>query len=168
METAEKIIKALGLEPHPEEGGYFSETYRSPEILHKADLPDRYTGDRCTGTAIYYLLTPTTYSHMHKLESDEIFHFYSGDPCEMLQLFPDGSWKTVILGSDISAGHKPQVIVPRGVWQGMRLLEGGAYGLMGCTVSPGFEYVDYSHGTRAELQKGYPEAKEFIDRLTHE
>jgi len=164
--TAQQIIDALGLQPHPEEGGYFAETHRSLEMIPKGALPDRYDGDRCCGTAIYYLLTPDTFSHMHILKTDEIFHFYMGDPCEMVQLHPDGSGEIITFGSDILEGQTPQLLVPGGTWQGMWLKEGGEYALMGCTVSPGFEYVDYSHGSREELTRQYPDFSEAIRRLT--
>lgn len=164
--TAQEVIDKLGLMPHPEEGGYFIETHRADEMHGVAGLPARYGGDRCHGTAIYYMLTPETFSHMHRLISDEIFHFYLGDPCEMLQLHPDGSGEVVVLGSDLSAGQRPQVVVPRNSWQGMRLLPGSTFGLMGCTVAPGFEFADYAHGTRAELVGKYPEYAEKIRLLT--
>ncbi|WP_285907453.1 cupin domain-containing protein [Pseudodesulfovibrio pelocollis] len=160
--TAREIIDTLGLEPHPEEGGYYRETHRSPELHAAHALPGRYAGERCHSTAIYYLLTPQTYSHMHRLVSDEIFHFYMGDPCEMLLLHPDGSGEVVVLGHDLLAGQRPQVVVPRGSWQGMRLLPGGGFGLMGCTVAPGFEFADYAHGVRAHLLAAYPD---FADRI---
>jgi predicted cupin superfamily sugar epimerase len=160
--TARQIIDTLGMTPHPEEGGYFVETHRAAE-RHGADaLPDRYAGERAHSTAIYYLLTPQTCSYMHRLKTDEIFHFYLGDPCEMIQLHEDGRGEVVVLGSDLLAGHRPQVLVPRGSWQGMRLLPGGEFGLMGCTVAPGFEFADYSHGSRRELTAAY---QQFADRI---
>lgn len=165
--SAQAIIHTLGLEPHPEEGGFFIETHRSAEIYTKETLPERYPGDRCHSTAIYYMLTPQTYSHMHRLKTTEIFHFYAGDPCEMIQLHADGTGETVLLGNDFAAGQRPQVIVPAGSWQGMRLLPGGEYCLMGCTVAPGFEFEDYAHGSRTELLQQFPDFKEQIIRLTH-
>lgn len=166
--TAKEVIKALNLQPHPEEGGYFVETHRTEEKHAAEHLPGRYAGDRHHSTAIYYLLTPETFSHMHRLISDEVFHFYLGDPCEMLQLHPDGSGEYITLGNDLTDGHRPQVIVPRDSWQGMRLLPGGTFGLMGCTVAPGFEFSDYSHATREDLLKCYPDFAEGIIRLTAE
>jgi predicted cupin superfamily sugar epimerase len=161
--TARQVIDILGLEPHPEEGGYYSETHRSAEV-HAADvLPGRYRGARRHSTAIYYLLTSETYSHMHRLVTDEVFHCYLGDACEMLQLHADGRGEVVVLGTDLAAGQRPQVVVPAGSWQGMRLVPGGELCLMGCTVAPGFEFADYAHGTRAELVAAYPE---FADRIT--
>nr|WP_321513434.1 cupin domain-containing protein [uncultured Pseudodesulfovibrio sp.] len=164
--SAQEIIDLLGLIPHPEEGGWFLETHRSNDFFTQDILPERYCGDRCHSTAIYYLLTPETYSHMHRLLTDEIFHFYAGDPCEMLQLHPDGSGRIITLGNDLLSGQKPQVKVPCSSWQGMRLLPGGTFALMGCTVAPGFEFADYSHGTRQALVAEYPEFKEQIVRLT--
>jgi len=166
MHTARDIIDRLGLTPHPEEGGWFRETYRSQETCVRDNLPGRYDGDRHHATAIFYLLTPETYSHMHRLESDELFHFYAGGPCEMVQLHPDGTGETLLFGNDILAGQRPQLVVPHGSWQGLRLLPGAPFALMGCTVAPGFEYVDYVHGTRTVLLQDYPAFSEQIIRLT--
>jgi predicted cupin superfamily sugar epimerase len=163
---AEQIIQMLGLRPHPEEGGYFAETYRSQEAIPRPALPNRYPSKRTFGTAIYYLLTPDTVSALHKLESDEIFHFYLGDPVTMLQLHPDGSANVVAMGQDIQAGQQLQVLVPRGTWQGSFLQEGGDFALLGCTVSPGFDYRDYQSGNRVDLLEEYPEHEELIVRLT--
>ena len=103
---------------------------------------------------------------MHRLQSDEIFHFYVGDPVEMVQLWPDGSGKVITMGSDILNGMEPQVIIPKGVWQGARLLRDGRFTLLGTTVSPGFERVDYESGRRDELVKSYPQYQHLITALT--
>jgi hypothetical protein len=166
MITEEEIIALLNLKPHPEEGGYFVETYRSEEVLSPEALPDRYGGQRCCYTAIYYLLTADTTSSIHRLRSDEIFHFYLGDPVEMLHLWPDGSGKVLLLGTDMVAGMRPQVTVPRGVWQGARLRPGGRFALLGTTVSPGFEYEDYETGQRDWLVRTYPDFRDLIIALT--
>jgi len=166
MLTAEEIIALLGLEPHPREGGFFAETYRATERVAPGGLPERYGDARCFGTAIYYLLTPDTCSPLHRLASDEIFHFYLGDPVEMLCLAPDGSGRTLLLGADVTAGQRPQVVVPRGVWQGARLVAGGAWALLGTTVAPGFEYQDYEDGDRAVLLAAYPGFAAIIRALT--
>ena len=167
MPTADQIIALFNLKPHPEEGGYFAETYRSSETLSEKALPSRYKGIRSFGTAIYYLLTPETFSAIHRLQSDEIFHFYFGDPVEMLQLRPDGSGKVITIGSDILNGMQPQVVVPRGVWQGARLFKGGKFALLGTTVSPGFEWTDYESGQRDELLRSFPQFRERIIALTN-
>jgi predicted cupin superfamily sugar epimerase len=166
MPKADRIRTLLHLKPHPEEGGHFIETYRSSETISEKALPNRYKGRRSFGTAIYYLLTTQTVSAMHRLRSDEIFHFYSGDPVELLQLWPDGSGSVVILGSDIFNGMQPQVVVPRGVWQGARLLKNGKFALLGATVSPGFEFADYESGRRDELVKSYPKFRGLIIALS--
>jgi predicted cupin superfamily sugar epimerase len=128
----------------------------------------RYEGARRTGTAIYYLLEPETFSEIHRLQSDEVFHFYAGDAVEMLQLREGGRGTKVVIGIDLMAGHWPQVVVERGVWQGSRLVKGGRWALLGCTVSPGFEFEDYESGERAELCAGWPDFAEEIRALTRE
>jgi len=166
--SAEEVIRALGLVPHPREGGWFVETYRCPEEVSSKDLPARYRGNRSFSTAIYYLLTSETFSRLHRLASDEVFHFYLGDPVAMVHLLPDGTSRMIVLGNDITAGQRPQVIVPRGTWQGAYLKEGGKWALLGCTVSPGFDYRDYEGGSRDELVAMYPDQRETIERLTRE
>jgi uncharacterized protein len=166
MPTAEQLIALLNLQPHPREGGFFRETYRAAEQLPTAALPPHYGSPRSAGTAIYYLLTPHTCSALHCLGSDEIFHFYLGSPVRMLQLFPDGQGKEIVLGPDLSSGQQVQVVVPRGVWQGSVLEPGGEFALLGCTVAPGFEYADYESGRRAELTARYPAFADLIERLT--
>ncbi len=166
--TADELKKLLILEAHPCEGGWFAETWRSEEAIPKSALPERYPAARSAGTAIYYLLEPHTFSELHRLASDEIFHFYLGDPVEMLQLWPDGSVRTEILGHDLSAGMRVQLTVPKYVWQGSRLLPGGSFALLGCTVGPGFDYADYESGKRIELIREYPDAEEMIRVLTHD
>jgi uncharacterized protein len=164
--SAAEIKKLLNLAPHPCEGGSFIQTWKSEEVIPQSALPERYTGERAAGTCIYYLLEPGTFSEMHRLASDEIFHFYLGDPVEMLQLMPDGSARTVILGDDLARGERSQVIVPKNVWQGSRLVPGGQVALLGCTVSPGFDYADYETGHRDALVSEYPEWSELITVLT--
>jgi hypothetical protein len=166
MLTVEALRRILGLTPHPVEGGYFVETYRSEERLPATGLPSRYGAPRALGTAIYYLLTPDTFSALHRLASDEIFHFYLGDPVEMLQLHPDGSHQVLLIGPDLEAGQRPQVIVPRHVWQGARLIPGGRYALLGTTVAPAFDYADYEPAPRATLLTTHPAAQALILALT--
>ena len=166
MITAEELISLLGLKPHPSEGGYFIETYRSDEAIPEGGLPIRYKSKRPFSTTIYYLLTPDSCSVMHRLQTDEIFHFYLGDPVEMLHLLPDGSGKSLLIGADISRGMRPQVVVPRGIWQGARLLSGGRLALLGTTVSPGFDFSDYETGDRDQLIQSYPRFRDRILSLT--
>lgn len=152
----------LRLEPHPKEGGLFRQTYVSAETVTLE------RGVRAAGTAIYYLLEAGTFSEMHVLKSDEIFHFYLGDPVEMLQLYPDGRSALYTLGPDLRQGQHVQLIVPAGVWQGTRLVKGGQVALLGCTVSPGFDYADYRGGSYAELEEKWPTREELIRTLTRQ
>jgi hypothetical protein len=158
--TADEIKTLLKLEPHPAEGGFFRQTYLCGTSV---ELP---RGMRPAGTAIYYLLEPGTFSEMHVLASDEVFHFYLGDPVEMLQLFPDGSSAVFVLGPDLAAGQHVQLVVPAGVWQGTRLIGNGQAALLGCTVTPGFDYADYRSGSYAELAGKWPAEAERIRTLT--
>jgi len=153
--TAEDIISTLDLQPHPE-GGYYRETYRAELTLPTDALPDSYTGPRNACTGIYYLLTSGTFSAMHRVRSDELFHFYLGDPVDLLELSPDGQGRIVTLGSNPLAGQQPQFLVPAGAWQGTRLQLGGEFALMGCTVSPGFAFDDFDLATRTDLQAHWP------------
>jgi predicted cupin superfamily sugar epimerase len=165
--TADEVKKLLGLQRHPVEGGWFVRTYESGERVAAEAFGDgRYTGARWTGTAIYYLLEPETFSEMHRLKSDEIFHFYMGDAVEMLQLAPGERGERILIGTDLAAGERPQVVARRGVWQGSRLKAGGRWALMGCSVSPGFEFEDYEEGWREELSAEWPEWREMIGELT--
>ena len=167
--TAEDVKKLLGLMPHPREGGWYVRTYEAAETVAADAFGEaRYPSARRTGTAIYYLLEPGTFSEMHRLKSDEVFHFYAGDAVEMLQLMPDGSGRTVVIGNDLGAGQRPQVVVERNVWQGSRLVAGGKWALLGCTVSPGFEFEDYDAGDRASLSEAWPAFAGMIAVLTRD
>ena len=158
--TADEIKVMLKLEPHPIEGGWFRRTYTSDKTVQ---LP---RGTRAQGTAIYYLLEPGTFSEMHVLDSDEIFHFYLGDPVEMLQLHPDGRSALFTLGPDLEAGQHVQLVVPAGIWQGTRLIGDGQVALLGCTVTPGFDFADYRNAPAAELMAKWPEQAGRIRALT--
>jgi len=158
--TAAEIKALLKLEPHPVEGGWYRRTYTSECNV------ELERGVRAAGTAIYYLLEPGTFSEMHLLQSDEIFHFYLGDPVEMLQLYPDGSSAVFTLGPDLAAGQHVQLAVPAGVWQGTQLIGDGKVALLGCTVTPGFDFADYRGGSYAELAVKWPGDAERIKALT--
>ncbi|MGA8940244.1 MAG: cupin domain-containing protein [Acidobacteriaceae bacterium] len=161
--TADDVKRILGLRPHPREGGWYVRTWESSEYVA---VSDRYDGPRRTSTAIYYLLEPGTFSEMHVLKSDEIFHHYLGDAVEMLQLFEDGSSQVTVLGKDIEAGEKLQHVVRRGVWQGSRLAKPEGWALLGCTVAPGFEFEDYADAGAEELIARWPGEAEMIRGLT--
>jgi hypothetical protein len=165
---ASEIIEFLGLKPLPVEGGYFRETYRSNDLLHVAGLPARYPTAKFAASAIYYLLTdePDCFSAMHRLPTDEIYHFYLGDPVEMLLLHADGNGERVLLGSDLAAGQRVQLVVRRGVWQGSRLVSGGSFALLGATMAPGFDPSDFAAGHLEELIRDFPGHADMIRQLT--
>ncbi len=168
MLTIEKIIEKLSLIPLVKEGGLYHQTYRSSLHIDKNFLPEIYSGKRSISTAIYYFLASETFSAMHKLPSDEIYHFYLGDPVEMLQLKPDGSGEIITIGNRIEEDMLPQVVLKANSWQGSKLIDDGEFALLGTTVSPGFEFDDYVHGDRGLLIKEYPEFREMIVELTKE
>jgi len=164
--TAQQIIDHFGMQPLGQEGGWFVETYRAAEKIARTSLAARYPGDRCYCTDILYLLTPESCSKMHRVRSDEIFHYHLGDPAWMLWLCPDGTSREIVIGPDILHGQQVQVIVPRGTWQGARLIDAGRWCLKSCTVAPGFEYEDYEHGRPEDLIARWPKRKKDILQLT--
>lgn len=168
--TPKDIINLLQLAPLPVEGGYFRETWRSPVTASPGTLPLRYTSEKSLGSAIYYLLTSDrdSFSALHRLPTDEIYHFYLGDPVEMLLLGANGAAERVRLGHDLAAGEHVQYIVPGGVWQGSRLIAGGSFALLGTTMSPAFDPSDYQPGLRSELTSQYPQHAASIQALTRQ
>jgi predicted cupin superfamily sugar epimerase len=167
--TVDEVIELLRLEPLPVEGGYYRETYRATETLDAATLPARYNGPRAYGGAIYYLLHGEHFSALHRLLSDEIYHFYLGQPIEMLLLYPDGRDEVVRLGADLAAGERTQVVAPRGVWQGSRLADNtSSFALMGTTMAPAYDRADFELGDRSALVAAYPQRAELIRALTRE
>lgn len=163
------LIKHYHMQPVPQEGPWFSLTYSSDDEIDGAALPPRYVGRaHVAGNAIVAVETPSYFSAMHRLRSDEVWHFYGGSPLRMLLLYPDGHGQTVTLGSNVSAGESPQLTVPHGVWQGSAPISvaPGAYSFIGTQLSPGFDYADFEIGYRDELQREYPTFSKNILRLT--
>jgi predicted cupin superfamily sugar epimerase len=156
--TPEDLVAHYGLEPIPQEGGLFRQTWAGPE---RAD-------GRPEGTAIVALLTsaPGDFSALHRLPTDEVWHFYLGDPLDMLLLAPDGSARTVVLGPDVLGGQHPQYTVPAGTWMGARVAGDGSWAFFGCTMAPGFTYEGYEHGDPAELTARYPAEEARITALS--
>jgi predicted cupin superfamily sugar epimerase len=165
MKDAHFWIEALGLERHPE-GGYFKETYRSSEIIHQAGLPDRFPGPRVFSTSIYFLLHGSGVSHLHRIKSDELWHFHEGGTLIIHVIEPDGKYREIRLGRDIEAGEVLQGVVPAGCWFGGRMDDPDSYCLVGCTVAPGFEFEDFELADRETLIHAYPHLREEIELLT--
>jgi predicted cupin superfamily sugar epimerase len=155
---ADEIIRLLGLECLPEEGGFFRETWRSTFAC----------GHRASGTAIYYLITdgPDGFSAFHSLGFDELYHFYAGDPVELHLLEPGRPAALSMLGIDFAAGQRPQVLVPAGSIQGARMAGGGRWALLGTTMAPGYDPSDFRLSRRDELLAAYPESALLIEALT--
>jgi uncharacterized protein len=155
----DKIIDLLSLKPLSTEGGLFCETYRSKITCHRDGK------EKSLSTAIFYLLREGEISRIHKLKSDEIWHFYLGDPVEIYIFNENDGCGKKILGVDIENGESPQVLIPKNCWQGARLKEGGMFALMGTTVSPAFEEADFELGDKAKMLPLYPEFSEIINCL---
>lgn len=168
--TAPELIERLGLVPLPGEGGHYRETWRAGEAVDADALPPRFAGPRAFGTAILYLLSDEadSFSALHRLPTDEVYHFYLGDPVELLELGPAGGSRVVTLGSGLRDGHRVQHVVAADVWQGSRLAPGGRWALLGTTMAPGFELPDYAPGGRADLTRKWPEHTDRIRSLTRE
>ena len=146
MTTPDELIAHYDLEPIPREGGLFRSTWAGPE------RPD----GRPEGSAIVALLTADDFLALHRLPSDEIWHFYLGDPLDLLLLAPDGTTRTPVLGPALRAGQQVQLTVPAGTWMGARVAPGGAWTHFGCTMAPGFTYEGYEHGDARDLTARYP------------
>ncbi len=170
MPVANEIIEHLGLEPLPVEGGFFKQTYVSRENYGAPPKFEQRESGKPLCTAIFYLLTnaPDSFSALHRLPTDEIYHHYIGDPVGLLELHSNGSNTQVILGADILGGQKVQHVVPANAWQGSQLLPGGEFALMGTTMAPGFTPDDYVGGSRESLVEQFPELVDIIRKLTWE
>ena len=196
--TAEELIQLLKLEPLEGEGGMYRNNYTSPESLPLHCLPLRFRSnptaaeevlghssemsvaessptvngtpamERPFGTAIYYLLTAGSFSHFHRLQADEVYHFYLGDPVELCQLDEGGSGAVTLLGNQLLEGMTLQKVVPAGIWQGLRLKPGGTWALLGTTMAPGYHPADYTIGSREALIQRWPDHAEIIRALTGE
>lgn len=158
---AAALVRELQLKPHPE-GGWYRETYRSRAGLRTP------RGRRSLCTAILYLLEEGQVSRLHRIKSDELWHFYAGGPLRVSALGPGGRLETALLGPDPAAGHAPQALVPAGRWFGAAPEKGAGYSLVGCTVSPGFDFRDFELGSREELLKRFPRAAKIIRELTRQ
>ena len=178
MKDAKYWIGQLGLYPHPE-GGHFRQTYQSELRIDKAALP-QFSGSRAASTAIYFLLEGEEFSALHRLRSDERWHFYAGSVLEVHVIAPNGRHFTIELGNDAEAGQQFQAVVKAGCWFGAQVAQNPhvwqnrpelghpPFVLVGCTVAPGFEFEDFEMGKRAELVRDYPQHRGVIERLTRE
>ena len=168
MTSWKDLVTALDLKPHPE-GGFYKESYRAEGMIPASALKrTRHKDARQFSTAIYYLLPAGTRSKLHRLASDELFHFYLGGPMTLLLLGPKGQVEFVRLGPDLAAGMKVQQVVRAGWWFGGFCEDGSPYSLVGCTVAPGFDFADFELGDEQALLARYPAAADAIGRLSRD
>lgn len=163
--TLQDLIKQLELSPHPE-GGYYKETYRSEGSIPQEALGAEYSSERSHSTGIYFLLTADNFSAFHRIHQDEMWHFYYGEPIRVHMIAPTGEYSYQDLGMDFSNGQVPQFVVPGGYWFASEVSNNKGFGLVGCTVSPGFDFEDFELATRESLLDEFIEHEEVIRRLT--
>ena len=160
-------IEELALEPHPE-GGYFRQTYKSEMMLPKAALPAGFAGARAASTAIYFLLEGENFSALHRLRSDEVWHFYAGSALIVHEISADGEYSRFLLGDDPGAGQVLQAVVRAGSWFGASLASPNTFALVGCTVAPGFDFEDFEMARREELLRAFPRHRAVIQEMTRQ
>lgn len=158
--AARTLIKKLKLNPHPE-GGLYRETYRCKDVISAAALPKRFKGNRSASTAILFLVVANKPSRLHRIASDEIWHFHTGDPLTIAVIHPTGRFEKIRLGD----GNTWQAVVPAGCWFGA-YLENGHHALVGCTVAPGFDFADFELADRNALSRRFPRHRKIINKLT--
>lgn len=156
LHEAARLAKKLGLEKHPE-GGYFKQTYKSGTIVNVQG----YQGPRYIATAIYYMLAGGEFAAFHRIKSDEIWHHYAGGSIRLYMIDGDGGLSKIKLGKDM-----PQAVIKAGTWFAAALASKRSYCLLGCTVSPGFDYRDWEIGNRGDLLRMYPQHRKMIERYT--
>lgn len=160
MKSKNYWIDSLNLDSHPE-GGFFKETYRSKEIVI-----NRNGSSRSVSTGIYFLIDSNSFSAFHKIESDEMWHFYAGVPLTVYIIKPSGNLEIMKIGKNIQNGEQLQGVVPAGSWFASKVSEPNQYSLVGCTVAPGFDFKDFVLATREELSKEFPQHSKIIKELT--
>ncbi len=166
VRKAAEWIASLGLVPHPE-GGFYRETYRAREVFTVEHLPARFGGARACSTAIYFLLPGGQISALHRIKSDEIWHFYAGSALTLTLMRSDGRLEERRLGPDPERDESFQALVPAGCWYGASVDDPHAYALVGGTVAPGFDFADFELADRGALLARYPQHRKTILRLTH-
>jgi predicted cupin superfamily sugar epimerase len=165
--NAQYWINHLGLSPHPE-GGYYRVTYKSELTIVRSALPSGFQGDRSASTAIYFLLEGRDFSALHRIASDELWHFYAGSALMVYVIDPEGRYSELHLGDGSDDGEVFQATVKAGCWFASRLKGAAGFALVGCTVAPGFDFADFELATRSQLIRTYPAHQRLIEELTRE
>lgn len=159
MEESKRIVDFLKLQSHPE-GGFYKEIYRSEITSNFVG----FEGKRSVATSIYYLLEKGDFSALHRIKSDETWHFYIGETLEIVEISLDGEWKSTKLGIDFVNMEVPQYTVKAGSWFGSRSL--GSFSLVGCSVYPGFDFLDFEMANAAKLKEQFPKLEDLIQVFT--
>lgn len=165
MHSAAYWIDKLNLQPHPE-GGYFAEVYRAEGVIPSSVLPMGFNGGRNFSTSIYYLLQHPQFSAFHRIGSDELWHFYSGNGLNIFVIHPSGKMEILKLGNNPEQGESFQHVVKAGCWFASVPDKEKTFSLVGCTVSPGFDFRDFELAKRETLIQQFPQHKELVTRLT--
>jgi predicted cupin superfamily sugar epimerase len=165
LKDAAYWIRKLALIAHPE-GGYYRQTYRSDLLLQQESLPSHFTGARAASTSIYFLLDGNNFSAFHRLRSDELWHFYLGSSLLVHVIDKDGGYSEILLGSNPEAGESLQAVVKAGCWFASHVHDWKSFALVGCTVSPGFDFEDFELAKREDLIRLYPQHHKIVETLT--
>lgn len=164
MANPNQLIEKYNLKSHPE-GGFYSQTYCSPEMIPAGALPRRFGGSRHFSTAIYFLLEKKQYSAFHRIKSDELWHFYAGVGLHIYVLHPGGRGEVLKLGDDPESGYSFQQLVPAGCWFASKPVDENGFSFVGCTVSPGFDFLDFELAQKENLLIEYPDHVAWINSL---
>ena len=158
QKNAQYYIDNLNMVAHPE-GGYYVSSFRAEEGIQTRNV------ERPIYTSIYFLLRSQDISHFHRLKSDELWYYHGGSPLTVHMIYEDGTYEAKKLGLNISGGETPQVLVPKNTIFGSSVDEENTFSLVGCMVSPGFDFADFELFTQAELTKQYPQHEEIISKM---
>jgi predicted cupin superfamily sugar epimerase len=167
LDSVKELVSHFDLLPHPE-GGFYKELYRSTGIIPKDALNPAFKGDRNYCTSIYFLLTSDNFSGFHRIQQDEIWHFYAGATLLVHVIDPEGNYSCNHVGMDITKGEAPQFVVPANSWFASEVKEANAYSFVGCTVAPGFDFEDFELAERKALEQEYPAHSEIVEKLTRQ
>ena len=162
--SIEQLVSTFKMLPHPE-GGWYAEMYRSVELIPSSSLPPRFNGDRVFSTAIYFLLPANNFSAFHRIQSDECWHFYDGEPLNIYVIDTTGKLEIIKLGRNITAGECYQAVVSAGSWFASMPANNTGFSFVGCTVAPGFDFADFELADAAKLSASYPKHADIINRL---
>lgn len=159
-------VTKLELKPHPE-GGFYKSTFVSDEQISDNELSVNFEGERKLYTSIYFLLPSEEVSHFHRLKSDELWYFHAGSPLTIHVIDKNGEYRELKLGLNLEKGEEPQILVKKNSIFGSSLMEKDTFSLVGCMVSPGFEFRDFELFTQDELIEKYPQHQDIIVKLAY-